>query len=97
MSGERTRGLLLQATSYHQTVRQSWTWVDGWWEDEREGFADSLHVAYSAEYPVLAEAPPSFYGPRMSEPAFVEAVKQAGTIKAEFQQRSSENAQIYED
>ena len=69
----------------HQTVRQSWTWVDGWWEDQREGFADSLHVAYSAEYPVLAEAPPSFYGPRMSEPAFVEAVKQAGTIKAELQ------------
>lgn len=69
----------------HRVVRQSWSWKDQWWTDEREDFVESLHIAYSAEYPVLAEAPASFYGPKMDDPAFVEAVRQACTLSAEHQ------------
>lgn len=84
MSGEELEDFFYSYV-VHKNVRHSWSWVDSWWNDEREGFTDSQHVGYSAEYPVLAEAPPSFYGPRMNEPAFVEAVKQACLMSAEHQ------------
>ena len=36
-----------------------------------------MHESISLEYPILENAPPAFYGPKLHEPAFVEAVRQA--------------------
>ena len=67
----------------HRTVRQSWSWIESWWEDDREDFVKAQDEAISLEYPILEDAPPSFYGPRLHEPAFVEAVRQACSMSDE--------------
>jgi len=57
------------------------------------------------EYPIIEDAPPSFYGPRLHEPAFVEALRQACSMnekhKAECQRvirymRSDDWSKYYE-
>ena len=69
----------------HRSVRQSWSWVERWWEDDREDFIEAIHKSTIAEYPVLEDAPPSFYGPRLHEPAFVETVRQACSMEDKHQ------------
>ena len=83
MSGEELEAFFYKYV-IHRTVRQSWSWVERWWEDEREGFVDSMHESIKLEYPILESAPPSFYGPKMHEPAFVEAVRQACSMDIRF-------------
>ena len=69
----------------HRSVRSSWSWIERWWEDDREDFIEAIHTSTIAEYPVLEDAPPSFYGPRLHEPAFVETVRQACSMEDKHQ------------
>jgi len=89
----------------HRTVRQSWSHVEQWWKDPRQDFILKTHDAMALEYPIIADAPPAFYGPRLHEPAFVEALRQSCSMdekhKAECQRvirymRSDDWSKYYE-
>ena len=79
----------------HRSVRSSWSWIERWWEDDREDFIEAIHTSTIAEYPVLEDAPPSFYGPRLHEPAFVETVRQACSMEDNISMNVSEPLDIW--
>jgi len=68
----------------HDIIRRSWMSLDQWWKHDNEEAKQAVHDGFIAQYPQLGDCPPNLYGPRMSEPAYVELVSQLNKVPDQY-------------